>query len=429
MGKVEELPDDYDESQDQQAQPPQAPKPTLPEGPGIPSSFLASHAPFPIQKDKIKNDDPMAPELPPAMASIRSYTPEELADMMKKTPLFMTDLENAGDEEGENVMLDALRALQYEGTRAEVALSFREQGNESAKLKQWIDAKEFYTKGIAVLNVKKEDDKWEKPTDFEKEEQMQREAREACYANRALCNLELKNYRSTTLDCAQALKVNPNNVKAYYRSSMALLALDKISEAEDTAVRGLAIDPSNKSLQQVSEKIAARKKLLEGIAARKRADQERKRKEVQLLNTALQARQIRVRKTDQSPDMEDAKVHLTPDPLSPESTLAFPTMILYPMDAQTDFIKAFSEMDSIIDHLSYLFPLPWDSKGDYRPDSVDCYMETTTDGLIKAGKKLPLLQILSGGKVEVVDDLVKVIVVPATKSQKFIQEFKAKKKK
>jgi hypothetical protein len=88
-------------------------------------------------------------------------------------------------------MLDALRALQYEGTRGEVALNFREQGNEAAKERNWRDAKEFYTKGIAVLNVKAEDDKWEKPTDLAKEKAMQREAREACYVNRALCNLEL----------------------------------------------------------------------------------------------------------------------------------------------------------------------------------------------------------------------------------------------
>ncbi len=42
-----------------------------------------------------------------------------------------------------------------------------------------------------MLNVKKEDDKWEKPTDLEKEEKMLKGGREACYANRALCNLEL----------------------------------------------------------------------------------------------------------------------------------------------------------------------------------------------------------------------------------------------
>jgi hypothetical protein len=32
------------------------------------------------------------------MASVKSHSKEELLDMMNKTPLFMTDIENAGDE-------------------------------------------------------------------------------------------------------------------------------------------------------------------------------------------------------------------------------------------------------------------------------------------------------------------------------------------
>lgn len=86
-------------------------------------------------------------------------------------------------------MLDAIRALQNEGTRGDVAQNFREQGNESAKAKMWKDAKEFYTKAIAVLNVK--EDQWEKPEDPEVEKKLLREVEEACYTNRALCNLEL----------------------------------------------------------------------------------------------------------------------------------------------------------------------------------------------------------------------------------------------
>lgn len=328
----------------------------------------------------------------------------------------------------DNELLQALHALQYEGTRGDVATSFREQGNEAAKSKQWIDAKEFYTKAIAMLNVKPEDDKWEKPKDLAKEKKIQTEAREACHANRALCNLELGNYRMCTLDCAEALKVNPKNVKAYYRSSMALLKLDKIDEAEDTTARGLAIDPSNKALKIVSDKIASRKTVLEAVAARQKAEQERKERETQLLKTALEARQIRVRITDEQPNMEDARVHLTPDPLSPESTLVFPTMILYPLHAQTDFVKGVSEMDCVADHLEYLFPLPWDEANEYQLGRVDCYMETVTGGLIKAGKKLPLLKILSGGKVEIVDELVRIMVVPTAKAQTFIQEFKERKK-
>ena len=101
MGQIEELPDDYDESQPQ----PQAPPPpststaSSTETPAIPPSLLSNdNIPFPIIPEKVQNADPLAPELPPAMASIRSYTPDQLADMMNKTPLFMTDLDNAGNE-------------------------------------------------------------------------------------------------------------------------------------------------------------------------------------------------------------------------------------------------------------------------------------------------------------------------------------------
>lgn len=69
--------------------------------------------------------------------------------------------------DGDNLELDALRALQYEGTPAEVAQGFKEQGNEVVKTKQWKDGKEFYTKGLAVLaqrkKVRSPDEAGEKP--------------------------------------------------------------------------------------------------------------------------------------------------------------------------------------------------------------------------------------------------------------------------
>lgn len=235
------------------------------------------------------------------------------------------------------------------------------------------------------------------------------------------------NYRSCTLDCAGSLKINPKNIKAYYRSSLALFKLDKIAEAEDSVKRGLAIDPESKALQESSKKIAERKAQLERAAARKRAEEELLRKQNTMLSTALKARQIRTRKTEQPPDLEDAKIRLVPDPLSPESTIEFPAVFLYPMEAESDFIKSFSEMNSISDHLDYIFPLPWDIKKEYTVNNVECFMQTVTGGLIKAGKSLPLLQILSGGKVEVIDQLVNIYVVPLSKTSKFIAEMKARK--
>ncbi|CEO59740.1 Putative TPR repeat protein [Penicillium brasilianum] len=425
MSRIEELPDDFDESLNLNEAPSQVTQ-DLPQ-PGFDAFAATNEAPFPINEERLKElmTDPNAPGMPPAMASVKSHSKEELLDMMNKTPLFMTDIENAGDENGENPLLDALQALQNEGTRAEVAQSFKEQGNEAVQEKRWIDAKEMYTKSIAVIYAK--EDKWEKPEDLEAEKKLLRQMEELSHINRALCNLELGNLRSCTLDCAAVIKLNPKNVKAYYRSAMALLKLEKIAEAEDAASRGLAIDSSNKALQTAASKIADRKAQVERIAAKRKAEEELARKQNLVLSTALRARQIRTRKTDQPPDMEDTRIRLVPDPLSPESSVEFPAVFLYPMDAQSDFIKGFSELHSIVDHLEYIFPLPWDTKKEYTINNVECFMQTVSGGLIKAGKKLPLLQILSGGKVEVVDELVKIFVVPLSKTGAFIAEMKARK--
>lgn len=51
-------------------------------------------------------------------------------------------------------------------------------------------------------------------------------------------------------------------------------------------------------------------------------------------------------------------------------------------------------------------------------------METAAGGLIKAGKKMTLGKILGSGKVEVLDGLVKVNIVPKDKATEWIDEFK-----
>ena len=130
------------------------------------------------------------------------------------------------------------------------------------------------------------------------------------------------------------------------------------------------------------------------------------------------------RKTDAAPDTEDAVLRLE-DPMAPHSTLIVPVMFLYPLHAQSDFIKAFEEGHSLNDHLDYILPLPWDQEGEYaKPDAVEVYIETASGGLVKAGKKLPLLKILAGGKVEIVDGLLKMYVVPKEKAAGWVQEFK-----
>ncbi|KAH6855787.1 hypothetical protein B0I37DRAFT_62981 [Chaetomium sp. MPI-CAGE-AT-0009] len=405
----------------------------------------------------------MVPELPPGRTLNAGMTLDETVADLKKHPLFMTELDSAEDNEE----LAALQALAYDGTPLENAINFKEQGNECFREKRWADAKEFYGKGVAILaaeelrrakggkkmvqktaepvainpeadssmgGVDVEEDapktneaNLEEVPDDPAEVKSERALLETLYINRAACHLELRNYRSCTIDCAAALRLNPSNIKALYRSARALLAVNKLTEADDACARGLEIDSSNKPLLALAQDII---KAAEADAARRKRDEERlsnERRRAMLLKTALQARGIRTRTTGKPPDMEDAKVKLSPDELDPASALVVPTLLLYPCHLESDFIKAFNEQESLEQHFGYVFPLPWDRAGEYSPAGVECYAETVSGGLVKVGRKVPLLKVLGGGNVEVVDDLLKVFVVPKARAEGWVKEFKEKK--
>ncbi|KAK4236643.1 hypothetical protein C8A03DRAFT_35434 [Achaetomium macrosporum] len=416
----------------------------------------------------------MLPELPPGRTLNAGMTLEETVADLNKHPLFMTELDPSEDNEE----LAALQALAYEGTPLENAANFKEQGNECFREKRWADAKEFYGKGIAILaaeeqrrakggkkRVRKaetekpvvlrqaeagtssagpepeeeeaEAQKPENPDDFEEvdddpaEVASEQALLETLSVNRAACHLELRNYRSCTLDCAAALRLNPRNIKALYRSARALLAVNKLAEADDACARGLELEPANKPLQLLTQEIL---KAREADAARRKREEERLAKErlrETLLKTALQARGIVTRTTPgrRPPDMEDAQIRLAPDELDPASGLLFPTMLLYPCHMESDFIKAFSERESLEQHFGYVFPLPWDKTGEYSSGSVECYVENAKGGLVKVGKKVPLLKVLSGGNVPVVDGLLKVFVVPKGRAEGWVKEWKEAKAK
>ncbi|GAB7341131.1 hypothetical protein MBLNU457_7436t1 [Dothideomycetes sp. NU457] len=433
--RVEELPDDFDEKMNMNQPPLSGPGPTLPNGAPMPSleDMLSGHMPFPQKQGGNSNTNPneAGAQMPPQMENVRQYTADELIAEMNRTPLFMTNLDDAED----NPQLEALKALAYEGTRAEIAGNFREQGNDMAKVKRWTDAREYYDKAITSLKMTDEQliraKGGEGPTeletvvvDQEEEEKKEKAILEASYTNRALCNLELKNYGSCNRDCGAAINLNPKNVKAWYRSASACLALDKLPEAEDAARRGLLVDQNNAALKTVSEKILKRKTYLEKMAKERQEREDRKRQEETTLKIALKARNIPIRTTKAAVDMEDAAISLE-NPIDPASTLNVPVLFLYPVHMQSDLIKQFREDESVGQHLTYIMPLPWDEKQEYTPAGVECYVETVSGGLIKAGKKLALLRLLNSGKVEIVDGLLKINVLPKDKVATWIEKFKA----
>ncbi|KAI1959039.1 HSP70/90 co-chaperone [Ophidiomyces ophidiicola] len=432
MARIEELPSAFDDALNLNV-----PPTTTTTNTTTPST--SNETPFGIKPNGLTTSDPTAPSLPPSMASVKSHSAAEIQAMLNQTPLFMTDVaaaaqqDEGGGEGGENMFLEAIRALQHEGTQLEVARGFRETGNELAREKKWGDAREFYDKALATVRVKEGGQvAWDVSADPEGDREAMREVEEKVLVNRALCNLEMKNYRSCTLDCAAALQLNPRNLKAYYRTARALLALDKTPAARDAAHRGLALDPANAALQQLAPRIAARHAALEQDAARRRAADAHAARIARTLATALRARGIRTRSSaasqQQQPELEDAAMHLAPDPEAADSTLVVPCVVLYPAHAQSDVIKAFAETDCVREHLAYLLPAPWDREGEYTVDGVECFMETAAGGLVRVGKDVSLLEVLSGGGavVEIVDGLVTMHVLPAARSARWIEELKAR---
>jgi len=110
------------------------------------------------------------PALPPGLAEPNSVPRDVFLKEMESHPLFMHTLPT--DPSG-STALEALQALAYEGTPREIALNFREQGNEAFREKRYRDALEFYSKGIAA-----------KSGDWDVEGVL--------YLNRAAVNLELR---------------------------------------------------------------------------------------------------------------------------------------------------------------------------------------------------------------------------------------------
>jgi hypothetical protein len=192
-------------------------------------SRLAAFPPKPGAQDAAGNVPGAA--LPPGMASVKQYTADEVVNLLNRTPLFMTELDETDGEGGENIELEALKALVYEGTRAEIAQNFREQGNDLAKVKRWSDAKEYYNKAIAALKAPPTKEQLEEEAGKEDEEKKKRrQLDELCYVNRALCNLELS--MSSRLHADNMLANNAGRELSLVQSRLCLYPPSESSQCQ-----------------------------------------------------------------------------------------------------------------------------------------------------------------------------------------------------
>lgn len=321
---------------------------------------------------------------------------------LDNTPLFMKELPSEGQENGEDStgVLDALQSLTFDGTPDEVAENFKSQGNEYFIGKRYKEAKGFYTQGIDAFPTNKK-------------------LQETLLINRAACNLPLENYGMVLKDCSAALEINPESVKAFFRSSKALFALKRFVEAIDCCDHALLHDAKNEEVKKLRTQIE-KKKGEEERKEKEKIERERREKEIKLtLNKAFLARGLWI-ETSTKPPENPTPVHFDPESIkgtqsandipltqntwrSPDpirTPIVFPVIFFYPQYRQSDMISHFHEDTTLQAHLEMMFSgsvetrMPWDSKGDYIHTKLNLIATTKQKRILRIGKGLTLREAI-----------------------------------
>lgn len=325
---------------------------------------------------------------------------------INRLPLFMTELDETDGEGGENEGLEALKALAYEGEPDEVASNFKNQGNDCYKSKQYQDAVQYYTK---ALEVKCDD----------------AAINASLYLNRAACNLELKNYRRCINDCKLALLLTPDNVKAYYRSAKAYLALGKLDEASELVDFALKqqeeheVKQDTKALEILGTQIKHQKEKLEEQERQRNERENAKKAKEAALAVALTLRGYTIIHTKEPFGiLQDKKITLEAE-TDVESQMIFPGMVLYPTLDEWDFVEQISELNTPKEIIGMLMDRPPEyfaqpGHGNFQPKNLQAYMQTQGGGLVKVGKNLSFKEILSSKQpiIPLMDNSLRIYVVP-----------------
>ncbi|KAF9653384.1 hypothetical protein BDM02DRAFT_3108003 [Thelephora ganbajun] len=253
---------------------------------------------------------------------------------------------------------------------------------------------------------------------------------------RAILN-SVQNYGKVLRDCSVAITINVKSSKAYYRSALALVALERHDEAFDSCSRCLRFDPTNQSVLSLKEKAeklhnAKIKKEQEKQERLRVAEEKRRRLEV-----AFKERNLVVVPNPKGTPEVDYKPRLDEEDAT-RSTLIFPVHFLYPQHATSDMVPDFHEDASFGEYLAAIFPPNaeppnWDKAGEYVNSRLSIYATTSKKRLLKIGKKMTLRDVIreagkDGDGLELQGDCLAFRVVPRGEVEtNWIAEFKRNK--
>ncbi|XP_065120726.1 tetratricopeptide repeat protein 4 [Paramisgurnus dabryanus] len=327
-----------------------------------------------------------------------------------KVPMFMkTAPEEINPEKHPDLACIQSIIHDDERTPEEQARSLKDEGNEYFKEKNYKKAVVSYTAGL-------------------KKNCVDLELNAVLYTNRAAAHFYLGNMRSSLNDATAAKKLKPDHIKAILRGAQCCMELRNHTEALEWCDEGLRLLPTDKKLLELRAKADKHKREAERDARKAQIKAKKEKNEREALLAAIKERGIKLLKPTPSQhrasDGEEddggssrALADLELDGIgSQEATgarvymdeqglLHWPVLFLYPEHSQTDFISAFCENSSFIDHLAVMFGEelpPWDTERKYRPPNLQLFFEDHKKGnLYQVDLEKSLLNVLQNQRFTV----------------------------
>jgi tetratricopeptide (TPR) repeat protein len=279
-------------------------------------------------------------------------------------PLFATQLPEDGF--ASNAGFAALQHVMTDGETPEtLADAHKRNGNEAMKhgVKGYKNALEHYTAGLELgcSDVK---------------------LNAVLHSNRAQVALSMKEYPKALNDATEAVTLDPEHLKSYWRGATAAIELELWKVAGRFCSRGLLVKPDDAALSKLQAKVNPH---IERIAASSKKAQRAARATATQLEVALQSRDVEL-----GPKLYDGmyngKVEFR------DGGLWYPILFLYDEVMQSDFVASASEKSCLEDHFSIMFPdgrnAEWDERGIYKNGRLVAFLEVLADAPVPK-KKVP----------------------------------------
>mmetsp|Transcript_52649 Transcript_52649/g.157719 ORF Transcript_52649/g.157719 Transcript_52649/m.157719 type:complete len:565 (-) Transcript_52649:176-1870(-) len=372
-----------------------------------------------------------------ALEQGKGWKPGEKEEYMSKIldddyipPLFAEDM---AEVEGSG-LAEAFEALQYDDPPVTMMLEAKKKGNESfvsgkknvAKNVQYYrDAANKYYEALffadRVVALKEGDVPAENEVGpFFSEKELD-EMKSTLRSNAAMAHLMLKNWGHVRNDAGKAVKLDPANVKAWYRLAKACAMLKDYEGAGDAIEKGLQAAETSKKGDKSSTAAGEKelKKLesqLEKQIRRARVDRERREKARRVRAEAVESiwsycsdagvrlgRVPLVSAGEEDDDNDDETANDGDDdgtencwhhhhphtgrlPKRLGGSMAWPTMFLYPSHRQSDFVDGLAEEEMIAMRMAEMFPesedndsgetdIVWDHNNEFVCSKLAVYFE------------------------------------------------------